>query len=242
LNISHINDRYVCVCNLGVLKTEIHPTLPKITVTGNVEVRTLIKKLAKVGKSAELWPNLETPVQEKAEKKSDSAMKEGEKSNAKGKSKENNDGHVQEKTGSNSGHAKKSSKVKNKENQEDDIQGNDKNLNEATNINISVPEETKDNSYHQNVVTAIPQVNCLVNPNLMPPFVQGYYPMQPFNPVAVPYYAMNMNAYSAPPPFSVHDHCHCQSQVNPPPPVQSQPAMGFTDYFNDDNTVGCRVM
>ncbi|URD98232.1 Heavy-metal-associated domain [Musa troglodytarum] len=38
----------------GVLRTEIHPTLPKLTVIGNVDVGILIKKLSKVGKSAEL--------------------------------------------------------------------------------------------------------------------------------------------------------------------------------------------
>ena len=223
--------------NSGVLKTEIHPTLPKITVTGNVEVQTLVKKLAKIGKSAELWPNLETPnIPEKEDKKSESAIKEAEESNAKEKANENNDGNVREKSNSNSdsGHAQKSGKVKTKENQDG---SNDKNLTEAT--NLAVPEETK-NSHHQNVVTAAaPQVNCLVNPSLMPAFVPGYYPMQPFT---VPYYAMNMNTYSAPPPFCVHDHCHCPSQVNLPPPVQSQAAMGFADYFDDDNTVGCHVM
>ncbi|KAG0453719.1 hypothetical protein HPP92_025023 [Vanilla planifolia] len=39
---------------LGVLKTEIHPSLPKVTVTGAFDAGTLTRRLAKRGKAAEL--------------------------------------------------------------------------------------------------------------------------------------------------------------------------------------------
>jgi hypothetical protein len=38
----------------GVLRTEIHPTLDRVTVVGNVDTKVLVKKLAKVGKIAEV--------------------------------------------------------------------------------------------------------------------------------------------------------------------------------------------
>ncbi|KAG5231857.1 heavy metal-associated isoprenylated plant protein [Salix suchowensis] len=39
----------------GVLKTEIDPLHPKVTVLGNVDPQILIKRLLKTGKQAELW-------------------------------------------------------------------------------------------------------------------------------------------------------------------------------------------
>lgn len=235
----------------GILKTEIHPTLPKVTVTGNVGVQTLIKRLAKFGKSAEIWPSPEKPAPEKEEKKCESTIKETAKMNNHQKeinAKHNSD--EEDKSVSNSGNDHNSNKAKIREKQEDDIKINTKTFDEATNMNI--PEEIQ--SAYQNMVTAAPPVNCLVNPGTMPPYVQGYYPMQPIGtPMAVPYYAMNMNnaysapppfhAYSDPPPFCIHDHCRCQLQANHPPThAQSQQATGFADYFNEDNTVGCHVM
>ncbi|KAG8043487.1 hypothetical protein GUJ93_ZPchr0458g22709 [Zizania palustris] len=38
---------------MDVLRTEIHPSLDKVTVVGDVDSRVLVKKLAKVGKVAE---------------------------------------------------------------------------------------------------------------------------------------------------------------------------------------------
>ncbi|XP_073365054.1 uncharacterized protein [Aegilops tauschii subsp. strangulata] len=38
----------------GVLRTEIHPSLDRVTVVGNVDTKVLVKKLAKVGKIAEV--------------------------------------------------------------------------------------------------------------------------------------------------------------------------------------------
>lgn len=46
----------------GVYKTEVDILLQKVTVTGNVEVETLIKKLTqKTAKHVELWPDLPKP-------------------------------------------------------------------------------------------------------------------------------------------------------------------------------------
>uniref|UniRef100_A0A5B7ATJ1 Putative pollen-specific leucine-rich repeat extensin-like protein 2 n=1 Tax=Davidia involucrata TaxID=16924 RepID=A0A5B7ATJ1_DAVIN len=40
----------------GVYTTVIDSQLQKVTATGNVDVDTLIKKLSKIGKHAEPWP------------------------------------------------------------------------------------------------------------------------------------------------------------------------------------------
>ncbi|KAJ6848629.1 putative glycine-rich cell wall structural protein 1.0 [Iris pallida] len=45
----------------GVYKTTIDPQQHKVTVTGNVEAHTLLKKLLKTGKHAELWPDQPKP-------------------------------------------------------------------------------------------------------------------------------------------------------------------------------------
>ncbi|EMS53737.1 hypothetical protein TRIUR3_16128 [Triticum urartu] len=50
----------------GVLRTEIHPSLDRVTVVGNVDTKVLVKKLAKVGKIAEV---VEAAVPEQQKKR-----------------------------------------------------------------------------------------------------------------------------------------------------------------------------
>lgn len=54
----------------GVYRTEIDSWQHKVTVTGNVDAETLIKKLSRSGKSVELWP--EKPPEKKDKKSSKS--------------------------------------------------------------------------------------------------------------------------------------------------------------------------
>ena len=64
----------------GVYTTEVDSMQHKVTVTGNVEAETLIKKLSRSGKSVELWP--QKPPEKKDKKpstKSKEEIKEGEK-------------------------------------------------------------------------------------------------------------------------------------------------------------------
>ncbi|OAY49545.1 heavy metal-associated isoprenylated plant protein 36 [Manihot esculenta] len=58
----------------GVYMTQIDSQQHKVTVTGNVDAETLIKKLARSGKHAELWPE----KSEKKDKKSGKSMINGE--------------------------------------------------------------------------------------------------------------------------------------------------------------------
>ncbi|KAJ8565994.1 hypothetical protein K7X08_008570 [Anisodus acutangulus] len=55
----------------GVYTTDIDPKQQKVIVTGNVEAETLIKKLLKNGRSAELWPEPKPIVKEKKPKQNE---------------------------------------------------------------------------------------------------------------------------------------------------------------------------
>ena len=52
----------------GVYTTNIDPKLHKVIVTGNVDVETLIKKLTKTGKPAEMWPEKPSGKEKKSGK------------------------------------------------------------------------------------------------------------------------------------------------------------------------------
>ncbi|RVX06832.1 Heavy metal-associated isoprenylated plant protein 32 [Vitis vinifera] len=64
----------------SVLKTEIDPLQPKVTVVGNVDPKILIKKLQRCGKQAEIWSSGNQNAG-KQNKETDTALaKEKEKS------------------------------------------------------------------------------------------------------------------------------------------------------------------
>nr|XP_004229237.1 heavy metal-associated isoprenylated plant protein 36 isoform X2 [Solanum lycopersicum] len=57
----------------GVYTTDIDPQQQKVIVTGNVEAETLIKKLIRNGRSAELWPEPKPILKEKKPKKNENS-------------------------------------------------------------------------------------------------------------------------------------------------------------------------
>ncbi|KAG5044062.1 hypothetical protein AAZX31_03G192200 [Glycine max] len=59
----------------GVYTTEVNSLLHKVTVTGNVDAETLIKRLSRSGRVVELWP--EKPPEKKDNKKSGKSNKGG---------------------------------------------------------------------------------------------------------------------------------------------------------------------
>ncbi|KAF6142652.1 hypothetical protein GIB67_015138 [Kingdonia uniflora] len=62
----------------GVYTTTVDSKLHKVTVRGNVDAETLIKKLAKTGKNAELWP---TPTKQVVEKERTQSKAKNNKEN-----------------------------------------------------------------------------------------------------------------------------------------------------------------
>ncbi|KAJ3708496.1 hypothetical protein LUZ61_012201 [Rhynchospora tenuis] len=203
----------------GVLRTEIHQSLPKVTVIGNFDVRILLKRLAKVGKTAEIIPAEETkkPPKEEKNKSKDSGEKEKSKEEKASKHKSKpEDGEKSKETKNDEKDDKKS------KNKEDDKEA----------------KENKDgNSIYPMMVTAIP--NFTMNPSMVssnaPPV---YYQMVP-----MPCYSMD-NPYSRPIQYGYRENGYYEAPLNrriPPPPVHSQ-ATAFTEYFDEDNTASCHVM
>ncbi|KAH0994860.1 hypothetical protein GBA52_018724 [Prunus armeniaca] len=75
----------------GVYKTEVDTRQQKVTVTGNVEAETLIKKLTKSGKHAELWPD-QKPNNSNEKKKGKGKNKEKQQSDCEGCEESNHGG------------------------------------------------------------------------------------------------------------------------------------------------------
>ncbi|KAM1697192.1 hypothetical protein TB1_030639 [Malus domestica] len=65
----------------GVYTTEIDSQQHKVTVTGNVEAETLLKKLLKSGKQAELWPEVKKAKKSKSKNNSNNNEKQPEDHN-----------------------------------------------------------------------------------------------------------------------------------------------------------------
>ncbi|TXG54989.1 hypothetical protein EZV62_020245 [Acer yangbiense] len=234
----------------GVLKTEIDPLQPKVTVLGSVDPKILIKRLLKVGKQAEFWSSgnqnagkekkevvVDTPAKNEMEKSkpeceqakpSDSCVKTTDKI------KESNNG---------SGGEEKASK--NDQKAKDD---KDEKVKESP-VNSYIPEVIKtDNPIPLN--PQVPEMNFGMYPNTTvggagnvrtQAQAQYCYMVEPY-PINVPYYAI--------PPYPAHPlpHPTCCGQgyfCHDRPVYQPQyqaPTTQVGDYFSDENTVGCSVM
>ncbi|KAK1568587.1 hypothetical protein Q3G72_026272 [Acer saccharum] len=236
----------------GVLKTEIDPLQPKVTVLGSVDPKILIKRLLKVGKQAEFWSSgnqnagkekkevvVDMPAKNEMEKSKpeceqakplDSCVKTTDKI------KESNNG---------SGGEEKASK--NDQKAKDD---KDEKAKESP-VNSYIPEVIKtDNPIPLN--PQVPEMNFGMYPNTMvggagnvrtqaQAQAQYCYMVEPY-PINVPYYAI--------PPYLAHPlpHPTCCGQgyfCHDRPVYQPQyqaPTTQVGDYFSDENTVGCSVM
>lgn len=64
---------FFCFFFAGVYTTDIDPQQQKVIVTGNVEAETLIKKLIRNGRSAELWPEPKRILKQKKPKKKENS-------------------------------------------------------------------------------------------------------------------------------------------------------------------------
>ncbi|RWW57541.1 hypothetical protein BHE74_00035661 [Ensete ventricosum] len=218
----------------SVLRTEIHPTLPKLTVVGNVDVRVLIKKLSKVGKSAEMLSDESQKPQGEGKCCNEASEKKTEKGSKKKKDKEGMIGspmsNPEKEKNPNSIDGNES---KNRGDGDDAGKGQESSKEAGDAGGSDAPDAAK--SFNPTIATTIPQVNCMMSPALMTSEARVYYPMEPVA-VPMPYYA------PAPPPHHVHHHpSYYEMSAYRPPPMESQ-ATVFGDYFNDDNTVGCRIM
>ncbi|KAF8013289.1 hypothetical protein BT93_I1206 [Corymbia citriodora subsp. variegata] len=233
----------------GVLKTEIDPSQPKVTVLGNVDPHVLIKKLARVGKQAEVWTrqnkNDDRDKREKETPKTGSEPAKCSESNDKPKGKSNE--AIPSTDGGKEKASKKNKETDNNKNNSKETDSNKNNSNSSSSSNNSkgsanteamkteapLPSRQPESN---NVMYPIPGIPGIVQGD---PKTQCFYLVEP-RPMGIPYYAVC--SYMAPvPPTSYGQEYYSYERQ----PVQMEIQAPFTrvgDYFNDDNTVGCHVM
>ncbi|KAL5215295.1 hypothetical protein ABZP36_004447 [Zizania latifolia] len=220
----------------GVLRTEIHPSLDKVTVVGDVDSRVLVKKLAKVGKIAEMVPppppaaapseeegkrsdgsgsnggDMPTPADEKSTRNDEGKEDKGDKKTAAAAACKQ---ECSKCTGQEAERADEKTPSKDFAAKSSDVDG------DGLGAKSSAPDHAAAVSEYQ--------------------YHHHYHRPEPAMvvPVHVPYYATNTTPYYAgdyyamPPPMPMLRH---------PPQLRPQPSRFDEDFFNEDNTVGCHVM
>lgn len=219
----------------GVLKTEIDPLQPKVTVLGNVDPKILIKKLLKVGKQAETW-NCGNQNAEKAKKEAEVTLtnEKGEQKTECQKAKSpDSHGTTTDKTNASiyCGDGKKN-KTSNKDQKEMESAAKTSTIEV---IKSEIPPNPN------------PDMNCTNHPSHqndggnIKTHPQCFYMVGPSS-INLPYYVIP--SYMAPPlpPTSYGQEFYNYEGIISQPPFQTPPATGVGDYFSDDNTVGCYVM
>ncbi|KAF9669425.1 hypothetical protein SADUNF_Sadunf14G0106300 [Salix dunnii] len=207
----------------GVLKTEIDPLHPKVTVLGNMDPQILIKRLLKTGKQAELWSsgNQNAGKEKKEADKLVANAKEKDKSKSECEQAKSSDSCVKV--------TDKNSEIKN------DVDGGEKKASKDyketdTSVRSSNPEVVKS----ENTVPPHPEVSNFSTYN------QYCYKVEPYA-IALPCYAIPsfnvplVNSTGYGPEYLLYERPVFQ------PPFQT-PAVRVEDYFSDENTVGCHVM
>ncbi|XP_028117084.1 heavy metal-associated isoprenylated plant protein 35-like isoform X1 [Camellia sinensis] len=225
----------------GVYKTEIDPLQPKVIVVGNVEPQTLIRKLLKSGKQAEIW-NYENYSAGKEKKEVQEAVITREEDKEKSKSVYCEQAKCSEAT------VTATDKIKER------VNGGEEGKNRSS-------EDHKDTNCMANTTTSPyiterektlppqPQVTCIIHPSMLydrgkvRTDTQYCYMIEPCT-IALPSYPIH--SYQAP-PLSLtccsqeHGNCNYGGPVSQPSVIQT-PAAKVGDYFSDENTTGCHVM
>ncbi|XP_057461541.1 heavy metal-associated isoprenylated plant protein 36-like [Actinidia eriantha] len=225
----------------GVYTTTIDSQQNKVTVTGNVDGETLIKKLIKTGKHAELLPenferkekrsgnskkkkNQNNPEPEGSEKTSDGndyQQKISEDENE--KPSESSGDHI---TGDGNG-SKKKKKKKGK-----------KGDNEGGGNGSGAPASTESLSHSEGLDPPIGSMNLGCPSEQFYPHPTTYYPLLAYNTV---HPSISSSYYDQP------AHTYAQSPIDHLAPPPSDPIDAFRndhDYYDDDDDdeSGCSIM
>jgi len=205
----------------GVLKTEIDPQHPKVTVLGNVNPQILIKRLLKTGKQAELWSGGNQNAGK--EKKEADMLVEKEKDKSKSEC---------EQTKSSDSCVKVTDK--NRETKNGGDGGENKASKDCNETDVSVKSSNPEVVRSENPVPPHPEVGNFRTYN------QYCYKVEPYA-IALPFYAIP--SYTVPPvnPTGYGQEYLLYERPVFQPPVQA-PTARVEDYFSDENTVGCHVM
>ncbi|KAJ4826479.1 hypothetical protein Tsubulata_033495 [Turnera subulata] len=228
----------------GVLKTEIDPFHPKVTVLGNVDPQILIRRLSKAGKQTELWSH-GNPTSRKEQKEADTntplSSKEKDKSKPEceqAKSSASNMGDTSNKIKEtkNDGDGNETTKVP-KEDQQKET-GSCKNVNSSG--GQPSKEEVPPHSHPQVIENTTTLHHQEVN-NFGACNYQYSYKVEPYA-IAVPYYAIPSYAAPASLPPMGYGYGYLLQERPLSQPALAAPAVRVGDYFSDENTVGCSVM
>ncbi|KAJ9132928.1 hypothetical protein P3X46_033746 [Hevea brasiliensis] len=220
----------------GVLKTEIDPLQPKVTVLGNVDPQILIRRLLKAGKQAEMWSQGSQNAGKEKKEADISVTKEEDKPKSEcGQAKSSN---------SSSNSTDKNKEAKNcGDGSENKAPKKDQKDTANSNVNSSSSPEIVKTENH---LLPHPQPSNTNFPSMfqdlgnVSTWNQYCYKVEPYA-IAIPYYALP--SYTVTP---LSPTCYGQEFLHQERPVFQQPfqapAVRVGDYFSDENTMGCHVM
>ncbi|EAY95548.1 hypothetical protein OsI_17395 [Oryza sativa Indica Group] len=220
----------------GVLRTEINPSLDKVTVVGDVDSRVLVKKLSKVGKIAEVMapPPSSTATPSEEGKKSDGNGGEKPTSPADEKSAarkdEGKDGKGDKSSSAAACKQECSKCTAGKEAADEAGRAGGKTASSKDTVTAKNSDDVDGDKSEPAAVAVEYQYHhhySRPEPAMVVPVHLPYYAAN-----ATPYYAGGY--YPIPPPMP--------AMLRHPPQLRPQPSRFDEDYFNEDNTVGCHVM
>jgi hypothetical protein len=241
---------------LGVYTTTVDSQQHKVTVTGNVDADTLIKKLQRSGKHAELWPEKKekkSGKQKNNEKQKDQKNTEedggdGEQTiaDSDGGEMDNEDGENEEAGGeSNGGGGGGAGKKKKKKKKKKAQVGN------PTNAGGEHPGDALEGTVSPG---GAPHPHDMAPPkaamNLSPPRQHVYpYPPPMINYHTPPYGMSYSTAYPSTStasyyafPNPMHANTYTRPEFYPPPPPASHPIDHPYGDYDDDESTGCSIM
>ncbi|KAJ0501563.1 putative heavy metal-associated domain, HMA, heavy metal-associated domain superfamily [Helianthus annuus] len=238
----------------GVHDIVIERQNQRVVVTGDVTPESLLRKLVKSGKHAELWPENPQNLSRRTEKVSEfggkvaGEKKVEEKKTESGSASDSAAPPVVEKQTGDDGAAVGGGEEKKKKKKKKEKEGQKSNLNSIGEASSSAP----------------PQQTKIRSSNQSPPRQHGYKYLEPYHhgPPPAPVYTVSYNTahppvnsytasyYAAAPPQS-YAYSHYGSAMAPPPPL-SVPSDYYESYaqqqgdsfemFSDENPNGCYVM
>ncbi|XP_035551303.1 heavy metal-associated isoprenylated plant protein 36-like isoform X1 [Juglans regia] len=240
---------------IRVYTTTVDSQQHKVTVTGNVHADTLIKKLLRSGKHAELIPE----KKEKSGKSKNNEKQKGEKNNTEEDDNDNkdseleggdqvdeDDGEIEEEAGGNGGGggggAKKKKKKKKKKGQTGNPATNDASQNSG---NAQAGSNNSPAALHDKPAPSLAAMN------LSPPRQHHVYPYPPsmYHHPPPPLYGMSYNtaypiastatAYYAPAPMHANSNTYFHPEIYQPLLPLSHP---IDSYADDDDQSQCSLM
>ncbi|CAJ1878550.1 unnamed protein product [Sphenostylis stenocarpa] len=248
----------------GVYTTEVDSLQHKVTVTGNVDAETLIKRLSRSGRLVELWP--EKPPEKKDNKKSGKLNKGGDVNKEK---EDQKNGEPGADGGSNEGAKDGAGEDSDKEEQGDECEegggGGEggkkkrkkkKKSNKGENAgSASAPPKSGEGGGEISEVDALVPSNLAISmaPKdlISPPIQHAYpYPHVYYSPPPPPAYGLSYNTaypissasyYVGAPVMPMHAYTTPYSRL-PPPPPPSDPIKHYGDEDEYEGGGYCSIM